>query len=208
MQFRDRRHAGSLLADRLRAYAQRPDVVVLALLPGVVVVGRAVADSLGLHLDALVCSTVSLPERDDLAIGAVVANGATHEPAADVAQLPDETLASVVASERERVARREVEVRSHSGDLELRGLHVILVDDGLTSPACLAGAADAISSLGAARLIAALPVAPVEAVRVLDDVADEVVMATTMGPLDQVGAFYADLSRPTDDELRALLAPT
>jgi predicted phosphoribosyltransferase len=50
-RFRDRSEAGRLLADRLMAYANRPDVVVLALPRGGVPVAYEVARTLGAPLD-------------------------------------------------------------------------------------------------------------------------------------------------------------
>ncbi|TMA95384.1 MAG: phosphoribosyltransferase, partial [Deltaproteobacteria bacterium] len=49
--FRDRREAGELLAIKLTAYANRPDVLVLALPRGGVPVAYEVARALGAPLD-------------------------------------------------------------------------------------------------------------------------------------------------------------
>jgi predicted phosphoribosyltransferase len=50
-RFRDRREAGQVLAQKLAAYAHRPDVVVLALPRGGVPVAYEVARALGAPLD-------------------------------------------------------------------------------------------------------------------------------------------------------------
>jgi predicted phosphoribosyltransferase len=54
--FRDRREAGRLLAAKLTAYANRPDVIVLALPRGGVPVAYEAAGALGLSIDGEDCS--------------------------------------------------------------------------------------------------------------------------------------------------------
>jgi adenine/guanine phosphoribosyltransferase-like PRPP-binding protein len=53
-RFKDRMHAGELLVGELKAYARRPDAIVLALPRGGVPVGIAVAEALDVPLDVLV----------------------------------------------------------------------------------------------------------------------------------------------------------
>jgi putative phosphoribosyl transferase len=207
MQFKDRKHAGTLLADRLLQFEGRPDVILLALPPGGVPVAAAAADVLGVHLDVLVMSALGIPERDELAFGAVCSCCVGREkPIMDMSQIPEETLEYLVAAEQEEVLRREIGYRGHGGDLNLRGMKVILVDDGFTSAAFLTAAADVVRQLGASRVIAAMPVAPLETLHFLEDVCDDVVTIVTTGPLDHVGEFYEDRSSPTDDEVRSMLA--
>ena len=59
--FRDRREAGRLLAQKLTAYANRPDVVVLALPRGGVPVAYEVARALNAPLDVFVVRKLGVP---------------------------------------------------------------------------------------------------------------------------------------------------
>ena len=52
--FRDRREAGRLLAAKLASYANRPDVIVLALPRGGVPVAYEVARALGAPMDVFI----------------------------------------------------------------------------------------------------------------------------------------------------------
>jgi pimeloyl-ACP methyl ester carboxylesterase len=66
--FRDRREAGRLLAEKLAAYANRPDVLVLALPRGGVPVAYKVARALGAPLDIFVVRKLGVRGgRPDLA---------------------------------------------------------------------------------------------------------------------------------------------
>jgi predicted phosphoribosyltransferase len=69
--FRDRREAGLLLATKLTAYANRPDVVVLALQRGGVPVAHEVARALGAPLDVFVVRKLGVHGHEELAMGAV-----------------------------------------------------------------------------------------------------------------------------------------
>jgi hypothetical protein len=74
-RFRDRAEAGRLLADRLRHYAGRDDVIVLALPRGGVPVGYEVAKALGAPLDVFVVRKLGMPGYEELAMGAIASGG-------------------------------------------------------------------------------------------------------------------------------------
>src|SRR2546425_8714929 len=69
--FRDRREAGRLLAAKLAAYANRPDVLVLALPRGGVPVAYEVARALNAPLDVFLVRKLGVPGYEELAMGAV-----------------------------------------------------------------------------------------------------------------------------------------
>ena len=73
--FRDRREAGRLLAEKLATYANRPDVLVLALPRGGVPVAYEVARALGAPLDVFVVRKLGVPGYEELAMGAVATGG-------------------------------------------------------------------------------------------------------------------------------------
>src|ERR671935_1708301 len=75
-RFRDRTEAGRRLAGKLRAYAGRPDVVVLALPRGGVPVAFEVAVGLGAPLDVFVVRKLGVPGHEELAMGAIASGGA------------------------------------------------------------------------------------------------------------------------------------
>ncbi|HYT98379.1 MAG TPA: phosphoribosyltransferase, partial [Casimicrobiaceae bacterium] len=64
-----------MLAERLAAYADRPDVIVLALPRGGVPVGYAIAERLHVDLDVIVVRKLGVPSHEELAMGAVASGG-------------------------------------------------------------------------------------------------------------------------------------
>ncbi len=71
MIFADRREAGRFLAGKLTDYADRPDVLVLALPRGGVPVAYEVARALHAPLDVFLVRKLGLPGREELAMGAI-----------------------------------------------------------------------------------------------------------------------------------------
>lgn len=72
--FRDRREASRTLVPALQAYANRPDVVVLALQRGGVPVAYEVAGALHAPLDVFTVRKLGVPGYEELAMGAVASS--------------------------------------------------------------------------------------------------------------------------------------
>src|SRR5213082_2666269 len=75
MYFQDRREAGRMLASRLSAYADRPDVIVLALPRGGVPVAYEVAKALHAPMDVFLVRKLGVPGHEEYAMGAMASGG-------------------------------------------------------------------------------------------------------------------------------------
>jgi len=208
MYFRDRREAGRQLAQHLAAYANRPDVLVLALPRGGVPVAYEVARALHAPLDVFLVRKLGLPGHEEYAMGAIASGGVRvlNPEVVDELHLPDELINTVTRRELQELERRE---RTYRGDRpfpDVRGKTVILVDDGLATGSTMLAAAEALRRLGPARLIIAVPAGSPQTCAEFRDEVDEVVCAITPEPFYAVGLWYDDFSQTTDDEVRDLLA--
>ena len=205
--FRDRREAGRRLADKLTAYAHRPEVVVLALPRGGVPVAFEVARALGAPLDVFVVRKLGVPGQEELAIGAVATGGVRVLNAELVAALdiPARVLEAVTEREQQELARRESLYRGDRPAPELRGKTAILVDDGLATGASMFAAVQALRQRQPAHIVVAVPVAPPETCEALRTVVDDVLCAMTPEPFHAVGRWYENFDQTTDDEVHALL---
>src|SRR5919201_2705654 len=107
--FLDRTEAGRELADALREYVGRPDVVVLALPRGGIPVAFEVAEALGAPLDIFVVRKLGLPVQPELAMGAIATGGirVLNELVVREAGVSQETIEQVTAREQEELERRE-----------------------------------------------------------------------------------------------------
>ena len=206
-RFRDRREAGQVLADRLTAYAGRPDVLVLALPRGGVPVAYEVARALGAPLDVFLVRKLGVPGQEELAMGAVATGGVRvlNEQVVGALGIPPSVIEAVAAWQQQELVRRERLYRGDRPPPDVRGRTVILVDDGLATGSTMRAALAALRRQQPARLVVAVPTAAPETCDELRAEADDVVCATTPEPFDSVGLWYEDFSQTTDDEVRELL---
>ena len=137
--FRDRREAGRLLAAKLAKYADRPDVIVLALPRGGVPVAYEVASALDTPMDVFVVRKLGIPGYEELAMGAVATGGVRvlNDQLVTRLGIPDHVIDAVAAREQQELARRERLYRSGRPPPDVRGRTVILVDDGLATGATM-----------------------------------------------------------------------
>jgi erythromycin esterase-like protein/predicted phosphoribosyltransferase len=206
--FQNRREAGRQLAEKLTAYANRRDVTVLALPRGGVPVAYEVARALRAPLDVFVVRKLGLPGHEELAMGAVATGGVRvlNQELVDSLGLPPHLIDTVAARELEELKRRERVYRGGRPPPDVRGRTVILVDDGLATGATMQAAIKALRELAPARIVVAVPTAPMDTCQSLRAEADEVICDITPEPFFGVGVWYADFSQTSDDEVRALLA--
>lgn len=206
--FANRAEAGRALAARLSNLAGQPDVIVLGLPRGGVVVAAEVARELRAPLDALSVRKVGVPWQSELAVGAVATGGirVINQEVARHARLSQADLERAMEREESEVARRDRMWRGTDQPLALAGRTVILVDDGLATGATARAAARVARQAGANRVILAVPVAPGDTLDDLRSEVDATVALATPEPFVAVGAWYEDFGQTTDDQVRALLA--
>lgn len=205
--FRDRREAGRRLAERLGAYAGRPDVCVVALPRGGVEVGAEVARQLGAPLDVLVVRKLGAPWQPELGMGAVAGGGVRilNEPLIRELGIPRAVIDGVAEAEQLEVERRERAYRGGAAALDVRDRTVILVDDGLATGSTARAAVQALQVLGPARIVLAVPVAPPDTCSWLDREVDEVVCLATPRPFYAIGVWYEQFPQLDDAQVRRLL---
>jgi predicted phosphoribosyltransferase len=205
--FRDRVEAGRLLAETLREYANRDDVVVLALPRGGVPVGFEVAKALKAPLDVFVVRKLGVPEHEELAMGAIASGGVRvlNRELIRALGIPDEAVEQITREEQRELERREREYRDGREPIDVRGRTVILVDDGLATGSSMRVAVLALKQKEPAQIVVAVPVAPRDSCVEMESVADRVVCAVTPEPFWGVGQWYTDFSQTSDDEVRELL---
>jgi predicted phosphoribosyltransferase len=206
-RFANRRHAGRVLATRLRAYAGRDDVLVLALPRGGVPVAYEVAQALGAALDVFVVRKLGVPRQPELAMGAIASGGirVLNEDVVHWYRIPPDVIDAVARTEERELTRRELAYRGGRPAVPIAGKVVVLIDDGLATGSTMRAAIEAVRRLTPARVIVAVPVGAPETCGELRDVADEVVCARTPAPFSAVGVWYEDFSQTTDDEVTRLL---
>jgi predicted phosphoribosyltransferase len=207
-RFKDRAHAGQLLARELAAYARQADVTVLALPRGGVPVGFAIARRLGVALDILVVRKLGMPHHEEFAMGAVGSGGVrVLQPGVPgLMGVSAQEVEAVAARELAELERRERIYRGARAPLALAGRRAILVDDGVATGSTMLAAIQVARRLRPARLVLAVPVAPPETVRRLAPHVDELVCLSAPPRFRSVGEWYDSFDQTSDGEVQDLLA--
>lgn len=183
---------------------------MLGLPRGGVPVAAEVARVLDAPLDVIVVRKVGVPIQPELAMGAVGEDGVrvVNEDVVRAAGIGETQWQQAEARERQELARRSKQFRGDRPRVPLHGRTAVIVDDGIATGSTAQAACRVARSLGAARVVLAVPVAPPSTVAELARVADEVVAVQTPERFHSVGQWYADFSQTSDAEVVALLRDT
>jgi predicted phosphoribosyltransferase len=206
-RFRDRHDAGAKLAQALQAYADRTDVVVLALPRGGVPVGFELATRLGLPLDVLVVRKLGVPGDPELAMGAIASGGVQVVDRGIMLAMgvSDDDLDHVVKAERIELERREKLFRGDRPPLDVRGKTVVIIDDGIATGATMRAAVEGIRLRGPARVVVAVPVASPDTCAEFRALVDELICLATDRYIFAISMGYQEFSQTSDSEVRTLL---
>lgn len=198
--FRDRTHAGRLLAEELSAgYAERDDVIVLGIPRGGVILANEVARRLSLPLDIIVTSKIGAPGNPEYAIGAVDPDGeVTTNPYAGYGLTELKQLAVPV---HQKITSRLDLYRGTQAPLELKGKTVILVDDGIATGLTVLSAIAYLRRHGVSSIVVAVPVIAAGAASIIRPEVDELVALEEPEVFYAVGQFYRHFDQVTDDEV-------
>jgi putative phosphoribosyl transferase len=204
--FLNREDAGRRLAQRLEKY-KGADTIILAVPRGGVVVAYQVAKALGAPLDVVIPRKIGAPGQPELAIGAVGENG--------VCVLDEEIIRYLGVSEtyiRQEAERQRQEIerrwKLYRGDRpfpDVKGKTVILIDDGIATGYTTIAAVRVIRNKQPAKIVLAVPVAPIDSIAKLRSEVDEIVVLETPEPFFAVGAWYQEFGQTSDEEVIKLL---
>jgi putative phosphoribosyl transferase len=207
MKYQNRQEAGKILAAHLMAYANKPDVIVLALPRGGVPVAYEIAKNLHASLDVFIVRKLGVPGHKELAMGAI-ASGDAHVFNEDIVrdlQISPEEIRAVMRNEKNELKRRESLYRQNKFFPSLLNKIVILVDDGIATGATARVAIKALRELQPLKLILAVPVAQNTMSTQLRQEVDEYVCPLQPDDLGAVGTWYVDFSQTEDDEVYEIL---
>jgi len=202
--YRDRSHAGRVLAGLLEHLAGLSPLV-LGIPRGGVVVAAEIAAALAGELGVLTAVKVRAPHNPELAVGAVTPDGVARLDLPLLATLGIDaaTRDRIVAAALAEVHRRQEVFGPVPG---LRERIVVVTDDGVATGATLGAALDHVARAGPARLVCALPVGPPETVASLAAAVDEMVCPLQPRWFGAVGEFYGDFAQVSDAGVLALLS--
>ncbi len=206
MRFRDRVDAGRRLAQRLEVLrTERP--VVIGLPRGGVPVAAEIARSLKAPLDVLIVRKLGHPSQPELGVGAIGEGDVTvlNRELIERLGISRSALQQVAANEEMELERRVVRYRGDRARVPVAGRTVVLVDDGLATGFTARAAIEVLRQAGAQMVVLAVPVAPVDTVAEMRELADAVVCLETPHRFRAIGEWYDDFRQVGDEEVTRLL---
>jgi predicted phosphoribosyltransferase len=209
MRFHNRTEAAARLAARLDRYlGERP--LVLGIPRAGMTMARVIAEHLGADLDAVLVHKLRTPFQPRLAVGSIDEAGRVYlAPFAEDLPIDDDALDAEKRLQLAALRQRRARYTAARPPIDPAGRTVIIVDDGLVTGSTAIAAIRSARAQGAARIIVAVAVAPLEAIDRLRGEADKVVCLHAPENFRAVGEFFDDFSEVGDDEVVALLgAPT
>jgi predicted phosphoribosyltransferase len=180
--FRDRAHAGEVVAEMLAGF-RAGDAAVLAIPAGGLPVAAVIACALELPLDVAVVSKITLPWNTEVGYGAVAFDGTVRLNRDLTRQLPlgEEEIRRGIEATLAKVQRRVAEMRGEGCTPDLSRRTAIAVDDGLASGFTMRTAVEAVRQAGASRIVIAVPTGSLRTVEDLAREADELYCANVRG---------------------------
>ncbi|MGD0645591.1 MAG: phosphoribosyltransferase [Candidatus Bathyarchaeia archaeon] len=204
--FVDRVEAGKQLASALGDFPVK-NAIVLAIPRGGVVVGNEIAMALNLPLDVIIPRKIGAPDNPELAIGAMTEDGTIilDDKLINYMEVPLDYIKAESARQKHEIERRLKLYRQNEPYPSLRGLDVIIVDDGIATGSTMKAALASVKNRGAKTVTVAVPVGPPSTLKELRKQADKVVCPYTPEYFSAIGQFYTDFTQITDDEVIQIL---
>ena len=202
--FRDRFHAGKILAEKLQEYGGNRKVLVLAVPAGGVPVGYVVAREIAVPMDVVVVRKAQIPWNPEAGFGAVTWDGeiVLNESLLGSLGLTERMIEESIMKTRRIIQER---IRRFRGDRpmpDLGGKTVVLVDDGLASGFTMLAAARSVRKREPEKVVVAVPTASLRAVQLLRSEVDEIVcLNIRSGPIFAVADAYKNWYDLSDEEV-------
>jgi putative phosphoribosyl transferase len=207
MFFQNRQDAGRQLASLLEEFARHPDAIVLGIPRGGVVVAAEIARALSLPLDIFLSHKLGVPGHEELAFGAIAANGSRYLDPQIVraGRISAEEIERITSEVRQLLDRQSLLYRGARPPLQVAGQTVLLVDDGIATGASAYAAVQALREMRPAAIVLASPVAPPSTASWLRKFVNRLVCVHQQQKFFAIGEFYQDFSQLSDEDIIGLL---
>lgn len=205
--FRDRAHAGKIIAGMLDSYGNT-EAIVLAIPAGGVPVAKVIAEQLHLTLDVLVVSKITLPWNTEAGYGAVAFDGTVrlNEKLLPRLGLREQEIQQGIEKTFRKVTSRVKSLRGERSFPDLSNQPVIVVDDGLASGFTLLVGVEALRKAKAAQIIVAVPTGHWDSVQMMAHQVEAVYCANIrQGWSFAVADAYQRWSDVSDEEVARVI---
>ncbi|HET8700220.1 MAG TPA: phosphoribosyltransferase family protein [Nitrococcus sp.] len=202
--FKNRADAAQQLAQRLQ-HLKGEHPLVLAIPRGAVPMAKLIADALDGELDTVLVHKLGAPGNPEYAIGAVSEDGTVKLSEQRRKLYSEDYIEREVDAQLNNLRERRRRYTPVRPPIDPSDRVVIVVDDGSATGATMIAALQTLRQRKPRRLIAALGVAPPDALRRFEEAADAVICLAAPAVFCAVGQHFSDFSQVSDEEVIELL---
>jgi putative phosphoribosyl transferase len=200
------RAGGRDLALRLESYRGTPDLVVLGIALGGLLVAHEVATHLGAPLDFVINRRLlATPEVGSHHTAVSVAGSLVIDDEIKLSAHPSSPIEHFLAEAVGGLEKRERTCRRGRPPLALAGKNVLLVDCGIRTGSTMKVAIRALRKVAPKQIIGAVPVASREGFALIANLCDELISLAQPEQFVNAGYWYRDFRRPGDEQVGDLL---
>jgi putative phosphoribosyl transferase len=206
-RFRDRIHAGAVLARKLQRYKNAQNTIVVGVAGGGVPVAVSLSQQLHLPCEVFLSRKIRQPENPCSALGAVTETGVvfldesilTAEPwlSRDLRRY----LENEINLRKNDIARCLRRYRDFAQSQAFLAKTLITVDEGAVTGATFVAALQSLRRLGANRLIGVLPIASRESIAQIHPLTDELVVLLSPNKVENLEDYYDDFGDLSDEDV-------
>ena len=205
-RFPNRERAGRELSPELSKF-QNQQPLVMPVPNGGIPVAMPVAQALKAPLFPIPIRSLHVPWHDETIFGYVTHQGGLHlnQPLVGQMRLTPPEIRGIA---RKQQTALQIDLESWGVIVpdNLQGKTALLIDDGMHSGWTMFSAVEAVRHLGAARIVAAVPVTHYRAKRFLARHCDEVIaLQTEEIALYQIENYYDEFSKLSSPDVKGLL---
>jgi len=174
--FKDRTHAGELLAKKLENYKSE-DLIILAIPSGGVPVGFIIAKELDKPFELMIVRKIPIPMEPEAGFGAMSFDGiiVLNKPLVESLGLTKKEIDECSSQVLKEIKRRMDKFRGDKPFPDLKDKIVIIVDDGLASGYTMLAAIKSVKKQSVRKIIVAVPTASTNAINLIAPHVDEIV---------------------------------
>jgi predicted phosphoribosyltransferase len=205
--FRDREHAGEILAGMLQVYRDS-ETLVLGIPAGGVPVAAMIATQLGLSFDILSVSKILFPWTTESGFGAVAFDGTEwiNESAVRHYNLDANSVQTAIKEAQEKVQRRHQRFHGTSPFPNLKDRTIIIVDDGIAAGSTIRVGILALQKAQTGKIIIAVPTAHDSSLYPIAELVDAIYCANLRGGYSfAVANAYQNWTDVSEDEVATIL---
>lgn len=204
--YKDRKHAGEILAQCLMEYNVKSPCL-LAVPRGGVAVAEPIAAAFQVPINVLITRKIGHPQNAEVAMGAVMPDGSAiwDERMLDRLKLSEQDVIERIHTEYQEIQRR---LSAYAGSLqlpEITGKSTILIDDGIATGYTVRAALQWLKSFNPSYLAVAVPVAPSDVAVTLRQEIDDLICPLQPEDFRAVGLYYEHFQQTSEAEVTEIL---